>query len=386
MFWFLVVAILKGESSDWSYYCGASPPHSYQPDLSLEAVEIFFRHGARTSLEDDACFAGKQANYECAKTSIFGINKETLTISKQYPGGCETGQLLLPLASSQLSNLAKWIKETYKLSESECTGNFFNSPSTTTFRSTDKQRTLATLLEVTRNLFPEEYTTPLEVITADYDTDALCMNRPCPRAAYLSSEYKRTKIHAEIFETAQECGKRWKSEVGTEFAAHALDCLLSARCAKASLPVEVSDELFECVYDTVMKDRAAFYGKVVDGSSEFVDRSREFCRLSVSPVFEELRSKWAENSKSGLVATHDTTLICMLQALGGLWSGRWPKYAESISFENHLIDGESFFKVIVDGEPVKDSYDNLFFPMSVLDDIIMNDDCYLKENVEIVEI
>ena len=321
------------------YYCGYEGPKDYKPVESegykLAAIQVVFRHGARTSLSDKECF-GSVAEYKCPVQTLFGLNVHpSHTMQKIYLGGCEKGQLLTEIAYGQFQRVAVWLQEAYQ--------QFFPDP--LTLRSSDMQRTMGSMF-LLRNFLNS---TQALITTEDLENDALAMNRKCARVDELESKF----TSSQAFQTWQNdqalkiCAEKWKSHFGTEFSGVGMDCLLSAHCAGVSIPgFELAEDLFQCTVNLQMKFRQIKFGWEI---SDWKNNGLEICRLSVRPVLKEIHMKLA-GGKSGLIASHDSTIACLLQAVGDFWDGVWPKYAETLVFEKYEKEGEDFFRIVRDGQ------------------------------------
>ena len=77
-------------------------------------------------------------------------------------------------------------------------------------------------------------------------------------------------------------------------------------------------------------------------------------KIQIDPVLNEIQNRLI-SGQSGFMATHDTTLVMLLQGLGSLWDGVWPKYAEAVAIERHVAtDGseEEIIRVVRNGVPI----------------------------------
>ena len=348
-----------------AYYCGSEGPREYKsqqiPGFQLSSVQVLFRHGARTSLQDIACFHA-HAEYTCLQESTFSLSGgvESLLL-KQYPGGCERGQLLTS-AAEQLKRVANWVRETYP--------RHFQVAGDLSFRSTDLQRTLASMLYLKDFLFPQ--VKDIQVSVDEYSDDALASNFQTARSLQLQDEFVNSTAHKQVLasEEYRQCRELWEKEIGTEYVPVAMDCLLSAHCANITLPrgLVYSESLLECVVNVEVRDRKAFFGQ---SDTDFKSRGLEMSLLRIQPLIDEI-NKRLDAGQSGLMASHDTTIVLLLQGLGGLWDGNWPKYAETLVLERHvsLTDKQkTVTRVVRDGVAISTlQQDSLISHDSVLED------------------
>jgi hypothetical protein len=331
------------------YYCGLEGPLDHTPEITgykFRSFQVMFRHGARASLSDETCFGGR-ANYTCPLETTFGLetSDEMQAIHKLYeePGGCMRGQLLTEHAIPQIQKVSDWVENTY--------GKYLDAGKLS-FRSTDIQRTLASMYFFKNILFRGK--SKSSVLTREYEGDALAMNRVCPKAASLEAEFAAAQEVQELRSGSkyQRCARRWKEIVKTEFSPSAFDCLMSSRCAGVVLPggLEIPDDLFACTVELESEIRKLKHGVT---PSSYQQKALEACSLNVMPVLSEIRTK-LESGQSGFIASHDSTIACLLQTVGKLWDGIWPKYAETLVFENFSRDGKNFVRIVRNGKAVSE--------------------------------
>ena len=342
---FALLSTLTSASVD--DYCGHHGPIDLEEKtiagFKLDAVQIVFRHGARTSLQDIACF-GDSADYQCPQESTFSLTGDARgAILKRFELSCERGQLL-PGAREQISRLAKWIQNTYPDKVSNHTE--------LTFRSTDQQRTLASMYHLKSKLFPG--LSNLEVAVSDYSDDALAGNRIDEEISVLIEEYASSQAHLDVIGSRQyrECQDLWEKTIKTKFTPYAMDCLASSYCADVPLPrgLKYPKELLECVFKTELDDRKVYFGKT---DSTFKQKALKLASMRIQPVIDEIDSK-LRSGKSGFLAAHDASIVLILQGLGGLWDGVWPKYAELVTFERHVNarGDKALLRIVRNGIPI----------------------------------
>ena len=320
-------------------YCGKSdiPKTTGSWNAEIQNVHVFFRHGARTDFHRTTCFPNKsQTRFSCSLTSEFSlVTSPSISshsrLSKSYKDGCQVGQLL-DYAKIQMNRLAEYLKSTYAAIFTNATNKLY-------LRSTDTVRTLGSLDMLLGDLFASQ-SDPFVVHTQDTDSDALIMgNQECELANQLDAEFLSSKpflaatTDSEYFKT---CARMWKAEIGTDFNLNdSPDCLFAPECAGVPLPNNLvpSKELSACVsniHSTVLQIK---YGAA---DSEWKQNGIQFCQLKIAPFLSDFYtlSQNASSASSGLWATHDDTIACILAAMGA-WDGVWPKYAGFVAFETH---------------------------------------------------
>ena len=197
----------------------------------------------------------------------------------------------------------------------------------------------------------------VKVSVDEYADDALASNFQTPRSLQLQEEFANSTGHLEVVASEEygQCKELWEREIGSKYIPVAMDCLLSAHCANVSLPrgLTYSHRLLDCVFEVELKDRKAFFGQ---SDTDFKSKGLERSFLRIAPLIKEINER-LDAGQSGFMASHDTTLVLLLQGLGDLWDGVWPKYAETLVIERHVsVTDEKHYvnRIIRDGAHVAD--------------------------------
>ena len=159
--------------------------------------------------------------------------------------------------------------------------------------------------------------------------------------------------HSVQHET-QDFAKQWKQAAGTDFQPGFKDCLLVATCSdqrELRLPelLQPGSPLFQEALRVSLKMYQEHYL-----------RDPEALHLLAAPVLIELENfmiKQATQSSPMLAmwATHDTTMLVLLAALG-VWNGQWPPYTDTIVLEVYketsISNSSAHFRFLHHGVPV----------------------------------
>ena len=357
-------------------YCGIGDIPPYHPpaeDLlekvgSLKSVNVFFRHGTRGDYHKNSCYRNKQqTSYKCSmdtRFEILGSPDVHGGLVKKYKAGCQVGQLL-DYASVQMDRLGRYLRETY--------------PSLATdpdiyLRSTDIQRTLASLDLLLGVIRPGDKKS--SVVTDEFEYDSLDLSyQDCRRANDINDSFRSSPGFLDLMneDSYKQCKATWFLEIGTEFnLAESGDCLFSPKCAGVPLPGKIvpSDSLFQCVFEIYNKVRQLKYSFTAD--PDWRDKGREYCLLATGVFMREFHQVIRERNMSGLWATHDDTIACMLSMLD-IWDGVWPKYASFVVFEYYSA-GQ--VRILRDGR-ILTWFDKLsdIVPDDIVNESKYNEDC-----------
>ena len=323
--------------------------------LHLVGVQVVFRHGARDLSSDRACFATMEAVFRnCSVQQLVSFetgekeHEETAPLLRKmldaYPSmeenmpgsgyisqavGCGKG-VLLNDAIPQTIALAHSIEQKY----------FRSLPSTpsldtTRMYSTGKERTQATLFLLQKHLFKDESARARSFYSRPVSSDPWDLNQHCPRVGHMR--------HARHFQTDPRIielrfpsfARRWREAAGTEFQASFKDCLLVAQCSGQQallLPegLQPDSELFKEALTISLELFQEHFSKD--------DTTVEQMQLLAAPALLELdqvlqhQADETDSTAFALWATHDTTILVMLVALG-LWDGQWPPYTDTLVLE-----------------------------------------------------
>ncbi|KAF4682789.1 Lysophosphatidic acid phosphatase type 6 [Perkinsus olseni] len=420
--WPWVVWVLQGLSPSEAFphsplsiaedddYCFRRPLQPY-PKLNnitskvrLTSVQVYVRHAQRDEYTHHSCFPkGQQVNYtkDCNRVhvdyaidevaAVSGLKLRKVFVDSEGRETCETGQLLNG-AKDQMTRVAHWLRDAY-LADGASLSDVVNLE----LISTDKSRTLGSLYYLLSAFLrpQDELPKTLDVRVQDNAEDALGLNyRDCPRVKALEGRFNtgrfvQTQSHSDSYHSCANLYTQLVGPVNFDLSA-ANDCFLSQYCSTSTYPpgVTVTPSLFNCVTNLRAERRFVEYGfkgfSVADDDPSWTPQDAvEKCSLRVAPVVRGLLSRARSKGKLYLIGTHDTTVACLLQALGGLWDGHWPHYGETVSVETYQSEqGRRFFRILRNhkivnfpGCPPASS----FCPLSVLEGFITSDPVLASE-------
>eukprot|EP00441_Pelagodinium_beii_P039708 CAMPEP_0197643758 /NCGR_PEP_ID=MMETSP1338-20131121/16964_1 /TAXON_ID=43686 ORGANISM="Pelagodinium beii, Strain RCC1491" /NCGR_SAMPLE_ID=MMETSP1338 /ASSEMBLY_ACC=CAM_ASM_000754 /LENGTH=497 /DNA_ID=CAMNT_0043217045 /DNA_START=35 /DNA_END=1528 /DNA_ORIENTATION=- len=339
-------------------------------NLELMGVQIAFRHGARDLSSDTLCFSPmvndqKKCNVKPLLTfsgndAMSGAAQPLIKeVLDAYPltegnetrvAGCGKG-VLLNQAIPQTKALAEAIRQ-----------RFFHrlasipSLETTRLYSTGKERTTATLFLLQQSLFEGQAAmAPAKLYSRPVSSDPWDLNQHCPRAGHAR--------HARHYETTPEFVKerfpsfpaRWRQAAGTDFQPNYNGCLLVAMCSgQEALKLPAGLQPNSSLFQETLRNSLSLY-------QERYSKDKQAIRLLAAPVLAELEHFMLQQvTGSGplmaLWATHDSTIIIILSALGA-WNGQWPPYTDTIVLEVYRESGvgkerRGFFRFLHHGTPI----------------------------------
>ncbi|KAF4653798.1 Lysophosphatidic acid phosphatase type 6 [Perkinsus olseni] len=420
--WPWVVWVLQGLSPSEAFphsplsiaedddYCFRRPLQPY-PKLNnitskvrLTSVQVYVRHAQRDEYTHHNCFPkGLQVNYtkDCKRVhvdyaidevaAVSGLKLRKVFVDSEGRETCETGQLLNG-AKDQMARVAHWLRDAY-LPDGASLGEVVSLE----LISTDKSRTLGSLYYLLSAFLrpQDELPKTLDVRVQDNAEDALGLNyRDCPRVKALEGRFNtgrfvRTQSHSDSYHSCANLYTQLVGPVKFDLSA-ANDCFLSQYCSTSTYPpgVTVTPSLFDCVTNLRAERRFVEYGfkgfSVADDDPSWTPQDAvEKCSLRVAPVVRGLLSRARSNEKLYVIGTHDTTVACLLQALGGLWDGHWPHYGETVSVETYESEeGRRFFRILRNHKIVHFPGcppASPLCPLSVLDGFIASDPVLASE-------
>lgn len=150
--------------------------------------------------------------------------------------------------------------------------------------------------------------------------------------------------------TAKDFAKRWKQAAGTDFQPGFKDCLLVAKCSEQQ----------ELQLPELLQPGSPLFREALQVSlqmyQEHYMRDPVALHLLAAPSLLELEHTMASmlsqrGQSLAMWATHDTTILVLLAALG-LWNGQWPPYTDTLVLEVYNSTGESYFRLLHHGNPL----------------------------------
>ncbi|CAK9098608.1 unnamed protein product [Durusdinium trenchii] len=350
-----------------------------ESNLQLRGVQLVFRHGARDLSSDKPCFKPlRRAFKNCSVQTLvsftglapsdpealvrevldaFPLREADLPGSGYTSGleGCGLG-VLLDDAIPQTKALATELRRQYFHRFSEPP-----SMNATRLYSTGKLRTEATLFLMHRELFGD--VPGARLFSRPVSSDPWDMNQHCPRAGHARHARHYKTSQALIEKRFPAFAKQWRLAAGTDFQAGFHDCLLVAKCSKQlELPEKLEPE--SSLFTEALRVSLLLF-------QEHYMHDPEALHLLAAPALVELEDfilRQAGNSMPlALWATHDTTILVLLAALG-LWNGQWPPYTDTLLIEVYVKTGEipmepaAFFRFLHHGHPVTFPWCETYFP------------------------
>ena len=158
---------------------------------------------------------------------------------------------------------------------------------------------------------------------------------------------------------AEDFARQWRKAAGTDFQPSFKDCLLVATCSEQhQLQLPVSLQPRSPLFNEALRISLLLY-------QEHYMRDPEALQLLAAPVLVELEEFMMRQATSStpllaMWATHDTTILVLLAALG-VWGGQWPPYTDTVVLEVYRETGkiqndsespESFFRFLHHGVPL----------------------------------
>lgn len=348
--------------------------------LEFVALNVVFRHGARTLIHDAApCFGTHlegSFTFDCGVRSgvvLQWLANETSDrkvigrppLLKRYrdthAGDAQTDcgpAQLLDEAADQFRALGGALRQAYfKRLPKEPTLN------TTHLYSTDTDRTIASTYLLQHFLFKDaggQATSshpPAALNTRPENTDAwravVGATGSCSAAQSAITEASRqAALSSDVLESLKA---RWFAAFGKPFLASCHDPVLVANCS-GKLPTGAlrGDES----YGPLLAEAVA--ANYLESKGMYMNAKEAWSAL-VGPALLELQdfarrqAAGEEHKAFSLWATHDTTVIPMLVALDA-WDGEWPQYSEATILEVYRSVTDSrkpWVRLLRRGKPVQ---------------------------------
>ncbi|KAJ1462381.1 histidine phosphatase superfamily [Pelagophyceae sp. CCMP2097] len=354
-----------------------------EPGLSLVAVQVFIRHGARTPAapcgdvlatpgkwDCNEAFNEAPAFEEASNASRWRFRRSYRGSQNVMGGTCESGQLL-DEGYQQHAELGTQLRKAYRQNGrvASIEGPLGDSNTAESGeaemvrgRSTDLSRTRASMESLLQNFLGETSGGIMTIQTLDFATDTLYPNvKACPRLAALekaawadpdfiqwnSTSPEKIKLDADL---AQALGGL---RYGLEMAGgHLFDCVMSATCegrANELLPRTLTAEMRD---ELVRQAEHREYWKL-----HFNDKA--YAKLTAQPLIaasmafakEAIESSKAANFKVPnfkVWSAHDTSVMPLQVALG-TEDGKWAPYAHAVVLEVWRRGEEAFVRLSSDG-------------------------------------
>ncbi|OWF36130.1 lysophosphatidic acid phosphatase type 6-like isoform X2 [Mizuhopecten yessoensis] len=344
--------------------------------LTLKQAQVFFRHGARTTIHTIPKLA--EANYDAKifmhplPHTLFDLDMVDLATGgpktksrldehyakKKLLGGSVAGQLTT-LGQQQCFMLGQKLKQDYIEGANLITEDY--DPNTVFGRSTNIKRTIESLRCVMAGMFGVsnlQKIAPVKVYISDQQSEVLFPNlHNCHvltqnNHSVLFHMGDKPEYQPERLKLEKAFGVNFKDHVGLNFVGMRDD--LVARKAHGfpipshALPLWDTIELMasKMIY-------AAFCGQHKAERNVVMRLATGPLMTMVMDNIEDLEENKGNAKKLFLFATHDSTLVGMLGLLD-IWDNIWPPYSADIRFELYENQNkEKFIQVLYMGKPMK---------------------------------
>ncbi|CAE7553377.1 Acp6 [Symbiodinium natans] len=333
-------------------YCGHNIRWVQKPveGMELIQVQVIHRHGARSLWAPLQCWArsvgapSEHPPFRCNLPFSISVGRaRPLTKHFDQPGGCGLGSLL-DEAPEQFKNLAWSLNASYQ--HTSLWKHLSLSDDSVYLYSCDNERNLASVDLLTSQLFAgSQADSAVEIHTLPAKDDPFelpgCVaTSPCDGSPVQAME------EIEMDKNYRAFASTWLQQANVSWNRENFDCILTARCAGLGLPTAIHNEL---------ADEALYWGWRQQMAPV---RTTNWTSLVASRALEAIANKLkmaSDGPKLAVWSTHDSTMIYLLNALGG-WDGRWPGYASVVVLELYASpnkgEGETLLRVVRDGEPL----------------------------------
>ncbi|KAJ6486924.1 histidine phosphatase superfamily [Mycena sanguinolenta] len=329
------------------------------PDLKLEQVHVYVRHGERTPVGIRLapfipehwimCKTGRHFRNAVSGNEGDGTVR-TKRVVERKDGSATEGLCLL----GELTDIGR--KSTFNF------GTALRSlyidrlgflpdllqPEEAYFRSTNMPRTIESLEQVIHGLYPTTKCSPNApptlLVRNGRDENLLGNTMSCKRLEYLQIGFAQAAA-AAYNQTLEPLDKHLSKYLdgrpiridGRPRASGVLDTIRAAIAHGVKVPSEFEDK---AVIDVVVRFVFRGYQEQAVVAEWFADKTHEVRRLGMGPLLSDLANKMARKAELGaedplkvlVHSTHDTALAATLSTLD-VFDEKWPAFAAHISFE-----------------------------------------------------
>jgi hypothetical protein len=361
-----VLAAMPCGTTAW-YYCDApfsAPFPVNATGKSLRHVSIIHRHGARVPYAgwSKATLAagrpGPPVNWTCNLVSQASATAGDVfaprSLVKLYAaqenvlrGNCMLGQLTV-LGQQQHHRVGQAYRAKYVSLLNFLPARFDqNSSALFWFRSTDYQRTLASLESNFNGFFPPgKQQQRLMINTRDQPTDYLLGGEQCPAYPALLKALQATPAYQAVAADLAALQKQARAAVGTDELNLLRDHSWCRKCTGLADFKGLDDALFEQIDGNVTAET-------------FLRQSTPALQqLSVGPFFNNVIRMMRGIAKNDTFprwahySAHDSTLVAVFAALDNALT-QWPAYASHVELELWQDDAtptQFYVQVVVNGK------------------------------------
>ncbi|XP_060083776.1 lysophosphatidic acid phosphatase type 6-like [Ylistrum balloti] len=353
-----------------------SPSQTTEHTLTLKQAQVFFRHGARTTIHTipklkEACYDERVLRHQLPHTMFdldmvdleTGGPKQNSKLDEHYAkkklwGGCEAGQLTT-LGQQQCFTLGLNLRDEYIYKAKLISEDY--DPSTVFGRSTNIKRTIESLRCVMAGMFGAQNLrkiAPVKIYISASKKEVLFPNLAQCHVLEQNNhsvlfhiadkpEYKPNRLKLEkVF------GVNFKDHVGLSFVG-IRDDLVARKTHGFPVPDFVLPfwDMIEVMASKMMY--ASFCGQHKAERPTIMKLSTGPLMTMVLDNIQDMEENKRDAKKLFLFATHDSTMVGILGLLD-IWDNEWPPFSVDIRFELYENQNkEKFIQVIYKGKARK---------------------------------
>ncbi|KAJ7627574.1 histidine phosphatase superfamily [Mycena polygramma] len=341
------------------------------PDLKLEQVHVYVRHGERTPVGIRLaafipehwimCKTGRQfRNPDLGNSNDLDGNLRTRRVVERKDGTAVEGLCFLgeltDIGRQSTFNYGMALRSLY-VDRLGFLPDFLQKRGEVYFRSTNMPRTIESLEQVVGGLYPSAKcnpsTRPTLLIRNGRDENLLGNTMTCKRLEYLQIGFAQAAA-AAYNQTLEPLDKHLSKYLdgrpiridGKPRASSVMDTIRASIAHGIKVPQEFEDK---AIVDVIEQAVVAEW---------FADKTQEVRRLGMGPLLADLSQKMKQKADRGdedplkilVHSTHDTALAAMCSTLD-VFDEKWPAFTASITFElfkkSQPADSPSYLQTIL---------------------------------------